>query len=455
MSFLDMNKLVFLAASIFLISGSSFANDKNVVNNNDSNNEDDMPKFEISGSASVHSSFSNPDVKYHDNQKGTGRNGKKTEKDSSMTRFSAGDAEVVFAANGKLNNGWLYGAKISLNANKGDTGVDKMYVTFARDNIGTLVFGNIKGPEALFLSSGQQLLGGTTCLDGTVSHDIDFATGTISPLYVQGYTNKATKLGYYTPVFGGFQFGFAITPDTKHIGHNDKDSRTGNSNLGNTAFTYLQGKDEKEKPSGRNNMSFGLKHEYKFNDNLSSKVSLIYLMEDTKPINIKRYQDNTFYSDSKIKLRNASSYHATASITYKDFTVGCGYLNNGKSRLPKKSEYLSDDMILGGFLTTKESNAGQAWNIGARYIYGKWAFATVFHRMERKVQAKEKTKGNAICFTTDYTIVKGLKFFGEIDYVNTKSSNKACEMYNLVHDDKIAIKKQKTVLFVLGAKVSF
>ena len=417
---------------------------------------DTTPEFKISGSASVHTGFTSPSVKYYEGE-GNSKHNKKNSKDTSMARISAGDAEVIFAANGNLSDVWTYGAKISLDANKGDTGVDKMYVTLARQGFMIFNMGNVKGPDGLFLCGGQQLIGAVSGLDGALPSDMCFATGLPSPINLQPYTNKATKFSLYTQPVGGLQFGFAITPDTKHFGHEAKDFSSGSSRVGNDAHTYYKSDKDKECPSGRNHMAFGLKHEYKFNENFGTNFAVVYVAEDTRPVTITTFENKDVVEQEKIQLRNGSAYQITGSMTYKQFTLGCGYLNNGKSRLPKKAVYenRAETFIPGGFLTTKDSNAGSAWNIGARYIFDKWTFATVFHHMERKFTSKEKIKGNAISFSVDYNIVSGCKLFAEIDYVRSKSPDCVCEMYNVVHDDKDAVKRQKTGLLILGAKVSF
>lgn len=414
------------------------------------------PTFTISGNAAFSGVFSNSDISYY---KGTiAPSTTKTSKDSSIPRASAGEAEIVFGAKGKLNNGVIYGAKLVMDAHKNDTGIDQGYLYFERDNFGTLQLGTIKGPEAKMLCGGQQLLGGTTGIDGVVPHDIDFVTGLISPLNMYGYSNKATKIVYYTPKIYGFQFGFSVTPDTKHSGHEDKNRTTGKSSNGNDNGIYNQAKDESQKPSGRNNIGIGLTHEYKFNDDWSYKIAVMGVFENTRPIKIIYATDKGPTGTSKeIKLRNTCAFQTTASVKYKKFTLGAGYLNNGKGRLPKKEVYKNQpsDFIPGGFLVDKDGNAGEAWNIGAKYEHNKWEFSTVYHNISRKVTKSEKVTGNIISFAADYLVCSGLKVFGEFDYVNAKSCDTACKMYNLTHETKDAIKRQNAAIFAIGAKVTF
>jgi hypothetical protein len=314
-------------------------------------------------------------------------------------------------------------------------------------------------------------------LDGVVASDIDFVTGLFSPIYMYGYSNKATKVVYYTPKVYGFQLGIAVTPDTKHVGHDAKDRTTGKSSNGNDTGIYNQAKDESEKTSGRNHVSIGLSHEYQFNNDWIYKIAVMGVVEKTRPINLKlqNYKDKdsktpengaepqeqtteSKITAKEIKLKNLCSFQTTARVKYKKISIGVGYLNNGKGRMPTTAVYegQTEDFIPGGFITTKDGNAGQAWNIGGSYAYDeKWTFATVYHHMSRKVSKTEKVQGHAISFTADYLICAGLKLFSELNYVNAKSCDAACKMYNLTHDKQSAVKKQNSTVFVVGAKVTF
>jgi hypothetical protein len=414
------------------------------------------PEFKISGNAAFSTDFSFPDVAYYKGE--VAPSDAKTSKDSSSPRAVAGEAEIVFEAKGKLQNGWIYGAKLTMDAHRKDTGIDKAYLFFERDNFGTLQAGNLKGPEHTMLCGGQQLLGGAAGMDGAVTSDINFATGLISPINMNGFSNKATKIVYYTPNIYGFKFGVSVTPDTKHSGHESKSIRTGDSRNGNNGDIYNRAKGEKERPSGRNNIGLGLSHEYKFTENTSYKIAAMGIFEDTRPITVIFANNGGQEKEAtRIKLRNTCAFRTTASVTYKDFTVACGYLNNGKGRLPKKEVYegKADDFIPGGFLVTKDGNAGQAWNVGAKYKYNKWEFSTVYHNMQRKVAKSEKVRGHALTLAVDYLVCAGLKIFAEFDYITSKSCDTACRMYNLTHEAKKAIKKQDAGAFILGAKVTF
>ena len=461
----------------------------------------EKPQLIISGEASFHPNFGNPSNKYYgkavestsgkDSDAGkvtksgfennVARDFKndikydKANKDTSMTRFVAGEADIDVKAIGKLDNGIEYMVEFDIDAMKDDTEVDKMYLSFSRDDLGTLHLGNVKGPDAKCIYSGQQLLGGTCGMDGTIPHSFDFATGVIAPVYMIGNSSKATKIAYYTPRFYGFQLSASITPDTKHFGHNDKDWRAGSGSTGNDNGMFVKGKGD-HKPTGRNNIAVALTHTHEFSNGIRTKLSGIYLSEDTKKLDVLSYtrSKKTDATDierlevkAKAKLRKVSAYQLSATVGYKKWDIGIGFLDNGRSRTLKSltctSGNLANDVkvedLIGNFLGTSKANAGKAWNIGARYqLNDQWTISGVFHHTKRKVDTDSYTRGNMLTLAADWKIVDGLAVFFEADYIKTKSSEVACQRYNMIYKDdkdKNAIKKQNGTLFAVGVKVCF
>lgn len=431
------------------------------------------PQLIISGEASVHPNIGSPSNTYYGQAVTASGAGPtlesvtydKSTKDSSMTRIVAGEADIDFKAVGTLDNGIKYMAEIDIDAMCKDTGVDKMYLSFSKKEWGTLLVGNVKGPDAKCVYSGQQLVGGTTGMDGTVPHSFDFAAGVIAPINVIGYSGKATKFAYFSPRFYGFQFAASLTPDTKQFGHNDKDWRAGSASTGNDNGMFIKGKSD-HKPTGRNNIALALNYAYEFQNGVDVKLSGIYVSEDTKPLDVVSYErvdaDNSNPVNAKASLRKVSSYHLSATVGYGKWTFGVGFLNNGKSRTLKsvvKSDGTDVSDKVGNFIGTTNANAGKAWNIGVRYrLNDQWTLSGVFHHTKRKVDTDSHTKGNMLTLAADYKVVDGLVLFTEVDYVNTKSSEVACQRYNMIFQndkDRNAILKQDGTLLVLGAKVIF
>ena len=444
--------------------------------------DDEAPKLTMSGCIMVTTDFANPNIKYYDGANPPSQISKKVNlasndranTDTSLLRCSAGQADVLFTIAGKKNGG-TYGAKLDLYAMKGETNYDTAYVYYERDNFGTVQAGNNYGPEQTLLCDGRQLLGGATVVDSEVlENDINFAAGYVSPIeFISsiGYSEAATKVAYYSPKIQGYQAAISVTPDTKHQGRQAKDWHSGNSDVGNDPGVYSQGANDNEQPSGRNNIAFALTNNHDFNSDWSMKASIFYLMENTRPIDVYNYIGEITQATRgprggttvpqpikrKVKLRNARAWQLSGTLAYKDWSIAAGYLNNGKSRIPVASAYSYNTSVLGkditlpvipgGFLSNKDGDAGQIWNVGLQYKHEKWTFATAYLQSTRKVTKTEKSKGHILTFTVDYNICSGLRVFSEVDYADA--------VYNLTQGYYTAIKKQNAAVFIFGAAITF
>ncbi|MDR1365126.1 MAG: porin [Holosporales bacterium] len=388
--------------------------------------------------------------------------------DTGMPRIVGGETYVGLKAAGAMKNGVEFGALIELDAIKNDTGVAKAYVWFGEVNYGIIQIGNVKDSAATYLFGGQQLLGGTGGVDGILGDEAEFATGVTSPVYMIGYTNKATKIAYYSPRFYGLQVSCAVTPDTKHAGHDSRNRGTGSSKVGNDPGLFIPAKKDGDKPSGRMSMSFGLSHRHEWTPKVRTEFAVVYLRENTRSITL-----NYAGQDHVIKLKNASSYHITTTLRYGDFAIGVGYIDSGKSRTPRnfgdfrnEGEDNDDTAIdngYGGFLCRRGGNAGKAYNVGVRYTRGDWMFAAAYNHAWRKFNYDQKTKGDVITLTADYKICDGFGAFVEVSHIDSRSCSEACAQRNAFYNigkaeadwRAVAIKKQSTQVYAVGVKVNF
>ncbi len=437
---------------------------------------DGSMQFKISGSGAFSLNGTAPKLKYY--TKGNTDGGttakfdesKKHPKDTSMPRAVAGEANIEFETSGSINEESRFGCCIVLNTHSGDTGTDKMYIFLTSKKYGELNMGNVKGFDQRNIKNGQGIYcAGAGGLDGIVSHDIPFAVGLNSPLYPSGYSNKATKITYTTPKLCMQKvyaiFAMSYTPDTKHVGHADKDGGVGRSSCGNDNGVYYMEHDPKTRPSGRDNVGLGVVVGWDFSAVCGMKFGFNYVFEDTRQMELKRTvceienQKYNFTSGEtqKVKLRNVKSWQVSLEFTYDKFSIAGGYINNGKSRMPVKEAYKannSEQIVLGEFLSTVDGNAGSAWNIGTKYEFGKWTLAVVYHNMQRRVTKDQKAKGYAITFGVDYAVWQGFKLFGEIDFVHGKSCDFAKQQAAaLLGNRRYPIERQNSWVFAIGGKV--
>ena len=480
----NMNKKLYVMMSVLCV---SYATAEITISG------DGTPVLTISGNAAFSLNATSPAVTYYKGDDKEVKKDKKHSKDTWEPRAVAGEAELIFNAAQKLSEEGKCGCEITMDTHRGDSGVNKMYLYFNSKSLGELKLGNVKGSDQGLIRNGQSLLcAGAGGLDGIVSHDIPFVSGLISPLYPVGFSNKATKITYSTPKWyaGNCYVMFAVsyTPDTKHQGHDDKSRGNGKSMVGNDYGIFY--KKDNECPSGKHNVGLAMAVGYDFTEKCSIRASFNYIFEKTRALDVRySIKENYEYekdfnetevdikkgdknkdnmkgvfitqgtSTRKIKLHNASSWQAAVEFIYGQFAVACGYLNNGKSRLPLSSEYKDKNTtytVLGEFLTTADSNAGSAWNIGTKYTYEKWTLALVYHNMKRRVTNNQCVRGNAITLGVDYAICNGVRLFTELDYVHAKSCDAVTRRAYVMNCQKsYSIEKQNSFVVAVGAKVVF
>lgn len=413
-------------------------------------------------------------------------------KSDSKTKFDKSGLGLDFeaglnaVANVNLSKNLKAGASLELQVVKDDFEVDKAYLYLDYSKFAKILLGNTKGPDSTFDVGGQSLIGGAGGINGSILSNIDYATGVFIPRAVVGNSNKASKIFISTREFGGFKFGISFTPDTSLHGHNVRDKNNGDSSNGNNAGCFRKGKDENERPSGTSNLALGVRYEKNITPDLTVRASAAFVTESTRKFKTTVFEvkkldankdgkffDNPVYADSEIneeasseykpgskeiELNNAKSFQCSVGVTYKNLTIAGGYLNSGKSRLPKESAYKSDagkTVLIPAFMCDEHGNAGRAWNMGARYDWNKWAFACVYHNTTRQITKNEHTKGHIFSFTVDYLYKPGFKIFAGVDYVNSTSSPYACTLYNLNVKSKNAISKQSGFLFLAGFTIQF
>lgn len=425
-------------------------------------------KLTISGSASFSGAAATSKNEYYDgnkpcslisndnNQKSTAL----TKNDRDGLEFVAGEAELDFKVSGKMSDDTECGAVIVINAEKGDIDIDKMYLQLINNRrFGTFKCGNLKGADDSYIFSGQQLLEANFGIDGIITSQLDYATGAVNPRGPIGFSNKATKIFYSTPDFAGFTLGISYTPDTRHVGHDNRNK--GSKAFGNNAL-YAGGDDDKEKPYGIHNVALGIKYDKDFGNGFKVRGAFVFVNENTQDITTTCYT-GSITKDSKptsekIKLNNANSWMASLELTYNQFTIAAGYYRSGKSRLPKAEEFNKDGQIrlFPAFMVDKDGNSGHAWNIGAKWnVNDKFALTGVYHNASRKITKNEKATAKVLTLAAEYKFNKNFKLFGEVDLLRSTSSSYACSLYNLNRKEKNAIMKTNSALFSVGMTLSF
>jgi hypothetical protein len=362
-----------------------------------------------------------------------------------------GGSDLYFTVSGKSANGMEYRYRINFQTIPGSsTYVNKNYVELS-GGFGTLQAGALTGPVDTMPESGMSLIGGANGIDGGMNGVYNYSSGVISGASMIGESKRATKVVFYSPEVLGFQLGIAFTPNTSHMGDGNKqNSIVGDDQKAGNQIGYLY-YDRAKAPYGRRNMELGLTYK-------GSVEKWSYAFSATAIRETTQYTDfGTYQNLNRIPMNNARSYQLTAAVGYDQWRVATGYIDNGKSRLPKdntieKSASYMKDAYLG--------NSGKAWNVGASYTVGAYQFATAYHRTDRKTDATQKASSDIVATSVDLSALQGLKFFGEVDLVRTRTNAKAMEnqqayLDNVEKKGNKAIGNNSGAVFILGTKMSF
>lgn len=125
------------------------------------------------------------------------------------------ESEIVVRANGKADNGLLYGAKVELLASQSDTEASDEVMMYVSGTWGRVELGDEDGAADTMIVFAPTV--GIGQVDGAYT---DFIFGnpgvSVKPLD----SGDDTKITYYTPRFAGFQVGASYAPELGSDGEN-------------------------------------------------------------------------------------------------------------------------------------------------------------------------------------------------------------------------------------------
>ena len=361
--------------------------------------------------------------------------------------IAIGASDLYFTIAGKAANGMEYKYRINFETIPGsDMYINRNYIEL-NGNFGAFQAGNLKGPEDAMPESGATIIGGANGIDGTLKSVYNFSAGVISGVNFIGETSKSTKVVFYSPEVMGFQLGVAYTPNTSHMGSDDRNNSVqGSGNGAGNSKRIYPDKNKKNQPFGTRNIVVGLTYK--------GLVDKWFYQFAAVGITEKSHLALTGVdSQQQYPVHNANAYQLSAVVGYDQWRVAAGWIDNGKSRLPKQPITV---LPLGD---TYQGNAGTAWNLGASYTVGAYQFASAFHRTSRKTDATNRATSDILVNTVDFSALQGLKVFGELDFVKTRTNDKAKTIQQTYFDQAKngykAIGDNAATVFIVGTKVSF
>lgn len=384
-------------------------------------------------------------------------------------------SDIYFLISGRASNGIEYKMKVNMQAfSSADPIINQNYIEF-NGKFGTFQAGNVVGPEDTMIEDGLAVMGGTGGADGAYSNVYNLSSFAYRGNDNIGDSGYGTKIAYYTPEYSGFRLGVAYTPHTAHRGDeklNDQ-SNLGNNNRPGNRTLYPAKAFE---PYGLHNIAVGLSYKKEvgmWGFNLNGA----YIHDNSHLAASKSVANST-----RIKVNGTSSYQLGAIVGYKRANghlvqVGGGYLDNRKSRTLRKGAYTlpksggtQNDLPL---TVVDPGNSGKAWNVGLGYTMGAYKLSGSYQGSVRKVGNYTdttstnapvsynggKAKNSVFAAAVDVIPVQGIKFFGEVDFVNSKATKAAADLAQKVarteDGTKVGVASNRGTIFMLGSKISF
>jgi len=294
------------------------------------------------------------------------------------------DVEVYFSGETTLDNGLTVGAAVQMEGQtEDDDQIDKVYVYFS-GGFGELRFGDMEEAYAqlcYLVPSASELFGADSPNFNFSNAGIAGYAATNGTCY--GLDDNSTKVVYFSPTFGGFQFAASFTPD------NSEDTRNTLAGAG----TRLKNDDDQNSE----NFSVAATFQHEFNG-----VNLVAGGGTTQSF-LKEVNPNN--------VDPARSYNAYAQITYAGFTVGAA------------SEWRQN------FGTTSADQ--WVYGAGAKYAWDDWAvaFGWTHGDYEKVVGANDVGPFNAdhdiFSLTASYELAEGISVEGVIEYSDYRSRDAA------------------------------
>jgi predicted porin len=236
---------------------------------------------------------------------------------------------------------------------------------------------------------------------------------------LEEYENS-TKVSYFTPKFSGVQLGVSLTP---------KVGDTLNSVNRVKKATYAVDNAPADVTQYDNLIESAINYSYKMDNGLGLAASLGY-----------NHANATDGLGTDKDREDLNSFNAGLSGTYAGFTLGGGYTFNGDSGLAKQSSAAS-----------RYDDNGQTFNVGLQYATGPFAVGVNYLNAESEgsVAVSDNVKLQTVGLGATYELAAGLSTFAEVDFVNYEA-----EQAFLTGGTETS-KKYDSTVFILGTKLDF
>jgi predicted porin len=288
-------------------------------------------------------------------------------------RFHTDEAELKIEARNVADNGILYGVEIVLNVNTDDTeNADKVFAFIDDDNdkLGRLEMGDTDDAIDNMIVGAHDVMAGRAGFDGELADVIQMGDNWFR--VHKSHTGKATKVNYFTPRIAGFQVGASITPDTGAKGATfSPDNDSDYENTFSIAANYVG--------------------EY---DDLTVTVAVGY--ENGEGNNVG----------------DAETFTVGANVEFGSFAVGAAYGTLGDTGITSANQALGQD-------------AGEFWDVAAKYSMGPWAVSVGYYESEiGNVAGVGDTKHTVLSFDGEYEVAPGWTLAGSLNFADAENRNR-------------------------------
>ncbi len=380
--------------------------------------------------------------------------------------ISTSDFRVTVAGKSVTNFGYKYVINFKTIPDQNPM-LNRNYVEFDNNDFGSIQIGVVKGVEDSMPVGPYGLIGGASGMNGFISNGqvFNISEGVIQGTNIVGGTDVATKINWFSPTVeiakdaGTLQIAFSYTPNTSHRGKGGKDNGViGKGHYGNENAIYLDD-DSSPVPFGLKNFIYGITYTNTFNKDYTVKLNAIGVKEHSR-LSYDKPARKTY------AMNRTNSYQVSAMLSVKQWDFAASWLDNKKSRLlteelANASATANNLYLTANGIKSYQGNSGTSWNVGTRYTFGAYQAAVLYGKTNRKTDATQSATLDVITTTIDFKALEGLKFFGEVDFLRTKTNKTQVDAAQTYYNNpstktsNSAVANNTGTVFLAGTKVSF
>jgi hypothetical protein len=439
-----LTKILMAGSAVAVLSSAAFA-------------EAQAPALKMSGFTSIIGLAADQTVK--DNGKG-----------GTDPSFAISSSDFRLTVGGKSITDFGYKYVVNFKTIPGqDPLVNRNYVEFDSNDWGSIQVGVVKGPDDSMVVDTYSILGGTGGNKGFGG--FNYSEGVIMGTNLVGSTDIATKMNWFSPTVaiapgaGTLQIALSYTPNTSHTGKGARDNSKGASKVSAGNEKNAMYPEDDNTAFGLKNFVYGVTYANTFGD-YTLTLNAVTVSEHSRIVMNTDKAGNT--GKKTYALNRTGSYQLSGMLSVKQWDFTASWLDNKKSRLATQELSSSPDLATPSnqkvsYLASNPGyylgNSGQSWNMGARYSFGAYQAAIGYFRTDRKTDATQRACMDTVSTTLDFKALEGLKFFGELNYLRTKTNKSqmdaAQNYYNAAGKSQNAIGNNTGAVLILGTKVSF